>query len=278
MARVLQPLLQDELGVSVRISNIPGGATVTGNLQAFSQPADGYTILLATQSSMMADVFSRMPFKFMDEFVPLARIQAEVGVLWGAPDGRFSNIQQAIDYAKGGNRVTVAISSPGGIDDASVSSFAHGGGFEFAIVPLASGGERLAAVIGGHVDLIYEEASAMADMAEVGGVVPLIVFSDTAVDTPLLANVPYAGQFGISGLNALGTWRSWVVRKDTPPEVQARLLTAFQNVYNSQAYQEWAADNGLDMIPGWLGPQETRALFHSTITLLTDTFNSLGRL
>ena len=278
MARVLQPLLQEELGVAIRISNIPGGAASVGTIQAFSQPADGYSVLLATQSSILADVFERMPFKFMDEFVPLARIQAEVGLLWGAPNGRFQTIQQVIDYARGGGRVTVAISSPGGIDDASVSSFAHAAGVEFAVVPLASGGERLAAVIGGHVDLVYEEASAMADMAEVGGIIPLVVFSDDRVDTPLLADVAYAGQFGLYGLNALGTWRAWVVRRDTPQEVQDLLVTAFHNVFNSPTYQAWAVENDLDMIPGWLGPQDTRTLFEYTLYLVTDTFRAMGRL
>ena len=278
MVRFMQPLLQEELGVPIRVSNIPGGVHATGTIQAFSQPADGYTILIASQSALLIDVFGRAPFTFTEQFVPLARMQKEVGVLWAAADGRFQTIEQAIEYARAGGTVTVAMSSPGGIDDASVSGFAFASGVELALVPIASGGERMAAVIGGHVDLLYEEASAMMDMAEIGSIVPLVVFSDEQIDFPLLADIPFAGQFGIYGTDALGTWRSWTVRRDTPPEVQARLRTALYNVFNSPAYQEWAVENGLDIVPGWLGPQEARELWTYTVNLLTETFTAVGRI
>ena len=173
LVRAMEAGLARELGVPIRVNHLPGGAHTVGILHAHAQPADGHLFFTVSQTPIMADVFNRLPFRFMDEFVPIARIQAETGVFWTSTTGRFggSSIQDVIEFARANpGNVTVAVSSPGGIDDAAVNSFGLAADVQFAIVPIDSGGERLAAVIGGHVDLLYEEASAVGDLAEGGAV------------------------------------------------------------------------------------------------------------
>jgi tripartite-type tricarboxylate transporter receptor subunit TctC len=251
---------------------------MVGTIQAFSQPADGYTILVVTQSTTLVDVFDRMPFRFIDEFVPLARVQTEIAALWAAPDGRFSTIQEVLDYARAGGMITVTGSSPGGLDEALIEAFNFSAGINLTLVPLQTIGERMAAVIGGHVDLIVEYPSALMDMASIGGIIPLVFLSDDAIDFPQFAHVPYAGQVGVTGMNPLRLWRILTVRRDTPQEVRDVLVAALHNVVYHPTYMAWEAANGMDMMPSWLGPDETAELLVYTVNQLDYIFRALGRL
>jgi tripartite-type tricarboxylate transporter receptor subunit TctC len=229
--RFMKPLLEKELGVSVLVVNVPGGAHTKGIVFAKSQPADGYTILIDSPSALIADIFNKMPFKFSEEFVPLARIQQDTGILWTGKNGRFKVISEMIDFAKKNpGKVTVAITTPGGVDEAAVGTFARLAGIELSLVPIESGGERMASIIANHIDLMYEEASGVGDMVKSGDVRPLVIFRDTRVNTPELEGTPAAGELGIKGMDSLGTWRGFAVLKETPKPIQDRLVAVLKKI------------------------------------------------
>lgn len=280
LVRYIQPLLEKELGVSVRVTNVPGGAHTKGIMYAYSAPADGYTIHCESPSGIIADVFNKMPIKFGEEFVPVARFQRERGYLWAGADGRFKTIQELIDFAKKNpGKVTVAISSPGGVDDATMGTFAEAAGIEVSVVPINSGGERMAATIAGHVDLMYEEFSSVGDMMKAGKLIPLVGLMDKPIDTPELKDITAAGEVGMAGIwDLAGTWRGFAVRKGTPQPVIDKLVTAFKTVYDSEKYQQYAKDNGLDVVPGWMGPEEFGKLWKSNYTAFDKVFRKLGRI
>jgi putative tricarboxylic transport membrane protein len=279
LVRFIQPILEEDLGVSVRVTNVPGGSHTKGIMYAYSAPADGYVVHCESPSGIIADVFNKMPIKFSEEFVPLARMQRERGYLWTSGEGRFKTIQELIDFAKENpGEVTVAISSPGGVDDASLGTFASLAGIEVAVVPISSGGERMAATIAGHVDLMYEEFSAVGDMMAAGKMIPLIGLMDERIDAPTLRDIPAAGEIGMKGWDLAGTWRGFAVKNGTPQPIVDRLVAAFKKAYESEKYQKYAKQNGLDTVPGWMGPEEFGKLWKSNHVAFTDVFKKLGRI
>jgi putative tricarboxylic transport membrane protein len=279
MMRVMQPLLEKELGVSVRITNVPGGAHTKGIMYANNAEADGYLVHLESQSGLIADVFKKMPIKFSEAFVPMFRMQQDNGLLWAGTKGRFKTIQEVVDFAKKNpGKVTVGIATPGGADDAAVGHFASLAGIKFAVVPVESGGERMASVIAGHIDLMYEEASAVGDMMKSGNIVPMVVFKDERLPKPELKNVPSAAEIGLKGWEGMGTWRGFAVKKGTPQPAMDRLQLAFKNVYNSAEYQKWAKENALDLTPGWMDPAPFAKLWTESLKTYTKVFVELGRI
>jgi tripartite-type tricarboxylate transporter receptor subunit TctC len=280
LCRVIQPMLEKELGVSIRVSNVSGGAHTKGIIYSYSAPADGYVIHCESPSGIIADIFKKMPFRFQDEFVPIARLNKDIGVLWIGKNGRFKDVQEMIAYGKENpGKVTIAIASPGGVDDAGLGLFGNRAGVEFAFVPIESGGERMASVIGGHVDFMYEEVSAVGDMIKSGDLKPVVVLRDERINTPDLKDTPSAGELGITGMEALaGTFRFFAVRKGTPQEIVDKLVTVFRKIYDSPEYQKWSEENVLNLIPGWMGPQELKKLWDDTNREYTAVFTQLGRL
>lgn len=279
LVRFIQPMLEKDLGVSVRVTNVPGGGHTKGIMYSYKAPADGYVVHCESPSGIIADVFKKMPIKFIEEFVPVARLQREQGYLWTGANSRFKSLKDLIDFAKKNpGKVTVAISSPGGVDDASLGHFAQEAGIEVAIVPIDSGGERMAATIAGHVDLMYEEFSAVGDMMKAGKMVALVGLMDERLQTPDLKDIPAAGEFGLKGWDLAGTWRGFAVRKGTPQEAIDRLEVAFKKIYDSAEYQKYAQENGLDATPGWMGQAEFAKLWASNYDAFNKAFKKLGRI
>jgi tripartite-type tricarboxylate transporter receptor subunit TctC len=279
LVRLIQRPLEKELGVAIRVTNVTGGAHSRGIIYSNNAEADGHLIHCESPSGIIADIFKKMPFRFTEAFVPVARLQADTGVLWSGSKGRFKSIQEVIDFAKKNpGKVTVAIASPGGVDDAGVGYFAKAAGIKLAIVPTESGGERMASVIANHIDLMYEEAGAVGDMVKSGNLRPLVVLRDERIPEGELKDTPAAGELGLKGLAALGTWRGFAVKKGTPQPVIDRLEAAFKKVYDSPEYQKWAKENALDLIPGWMGQEEFANLWKESMPMFQEVFVELGRI
>jgi tripartite-type tricarboxylate transporter receptor subunit TctC len=111
-----------------------------------------------------------------------------------------------------------------------------------------------------------------------GNVTPLVVFSDKRINTPEFKDVPCTGELGYKGMDALGTWRAFFVKKGTPKPIMDKLTGAFKRVYDSPTYQKYAKDNLLDITPGWLGPEDTAKLVQDCTKIYADVFKQLGRL
>ncbi len=279
LSRLIQPQLEKEMGVAVRVTNVSGGAQTKGLIYSHNAEADGHTIHCGSQSGVIADVFKKMPFKFTEAFVPLVRFQLDNGVLWTGTKGRFKTVQKLIDFAKKNpGKVTVGISSPGGADDAALGQFAKLAGIKLAIVPIDSGGERMASVIANHVDLMYEEASAVGDMMKSGNLIPLVVLKDERMPSGELKDTPAAGEIGLKGWSGLGTWRGFAVKKGTPQPVIDKLAAAFKKVYDSPEYQKWTKENSLDLTPGWQDQAAFAALWKDSFATYQDVFTQLGRI
>ncbi|MDR1829024.1 MAG: tripartite tricarboxylate transporter substrate binding protein [Methylobacteriaceae bacterium] len=278
LVRMIQPQLEKDLGVSIRVTNVSGGAHSKGIIYSHNAEADGHLIHCESPSGIIADIFKKMPFRFTEEFVPVARMQADIGVLWTGSKGKFNSVQEMIDFAKKNpGKVTVAIASPGGVDDAGVGYFAKAAGIQLAIVPVESGGERMASVIANHIDMMYEEASAVGDMMKSGNLRPLVVFRDDRIQVGELKDTPAAGELGLKGLGALGTWRGFAVKKGTPQPVIDRWVAAFKKIYDTPEYQNYAKENGLDLNPGWMGPEEFGKLWKDNEATFREVFVELGR-
>lgn len=279
LCRLIAPMLEKELGTTFRVTNVNGGAHVKGIIYSNSAPADGYTIHCESPSGIIADIFQKMDFKFTEEFVPVCRMQIENGVLWTAKNGRFKTFQEAIAYAKDHpGEVSITIASPGGVDDAGIGLLQKVAGVEFAVVPADSGGERMASVIAGHVDFLYEELSAVGDMMDSGTIVPALLFGKQRVNTPEFKDVPCTDELGYYGLEGVGTWRGFAVKKGTPQDIIDKLEAAFKVVFESEEYQKYAHENSLDLVSGWQSEEEFGELWESTYEDFSKTFKELGRI
>lgn len=278
LARVVQPLLERELKQVVKVTNVPGNGQVNGITYTLNGPADGHLIHCGSQSGIIAESLGKIPFRFNEAFAPLARFQHEHGVLWKGNDSRFNSASEFIAFSRNNpGTVKIGVSSLGGADEAAIRFLASGAGIKPRIVEYGSLQERLSALNSKDVDVIYEEASAVGELAKSGALRPLLVLSDNRLESSALLAVPAAAELDVKGWSALGTWRGFMVRKETPAAVADKLVVALRRVYASHEYKKWAAESFLDTSMGWLERDAFALQWRYSFLVYQDFYKQLQR-
>jgi tripartite-type tricarboxylate transporter receptor subunit TctC len=217
---------------------------------AFTQPNDGYTILEITPSHVIADVMDRSPVRLLENFEPLCRIQSDIYVVSVSARSPFHSFEELVSYGRE-KEVTFAGISPGGLDDFVLRSLASATGLKLKFVPYKSGAEVKAAVLGGEVDIYLDKIISAIGYIKDGTVRPLVVLNDKRIDQiALFEDVPATVELGYDV--TVGSWRGFVMKKGTPQEIIDFWIAKMKAAYDTEEYQKFAADNFVDIRPGYL--------------------------
>ena len=98
--RTFASALEKELGVSVVVNNKAGAGGVTGVQFATSQPADGYTYLLCTQSPMLAQISGATDFDVYGKIKPLCQLVHDCNIFVTSSKSPYSNYNELKEYAQ----------------------------------------------------------------------------------------------------------------------------------------------------------------------------------
>ena len=100
LARLIAAELAPILRASLVVENRPGGNGNIGVSYAARQPGDGYTLLVASSSALVNPAFSKVPYDFDKDFVPIAYLGSSPYVLITKPDSGLKTMQDFVDRAK----------------------------------------------------------------------------------------------------------------------------------------------------------------------------------
>jgi len=114
-ARFIAQRLTETLGQSYIIDNKPGAGSVIGTDIAAKSPADGYTLLLMSNTHTVNEtLIPNKPFQLMRDFVAVAPINYSDLVLVANPKVPANNLKDLIAYAKANpGKLNYASSGPG---------------------------------------------------------------------------------------------------------------------------------------------------------------------
>src|SRR5436190_20730410 len=102
VGRIVAQEMQSALGQPVIVANISGALDNVGTAEVARAPADGYTVLLTTNTPHAANValFKSLPFDPIKDFEPIVRLITTSMVLLVRSDFPASSLQEFIAYAK----------------------------------------------------------------------------------------------------------------------------------------------------------------------------------
>ncbi len=274
-ARQFARIVERYLDTSIVAVNKSGAGTIEGLLYAVTAPADGYTILEITPSLLIVEAQNRSSVKFRDEFEPLLKVQNDV-VLFGVADSSpFAGIDELLDYARENpGSLKIGGLSPGGLDNYIASGFAKAAGIEWTYVPYQSGAELKAAVLGGELDVYQDKLISFMGLVASGDVRPLIVLNNNRLDVSGLQDVPASVEKGINFTQ--GSWRGFVVRKDTPAELKAILAAVFTKAYEDPEYKAMEERDMTNLVPGYLSGEQFDQAWDSEFENYAAVFSELG--
>lgn len=203
------------------VVNKPGGSGAVGMTYVQGKPADGYTILGVTNNLIFTPLTTPgFQYSFRD-FEPIVMFGYDPKYIVVAKNSPFQTIEDLVNFAKAHpGEVKVGTFGPGSDDHIVGMLLAKAAEVEFNFIPFDSGGEILAALLGGHIDAQVAELSEVKGQLDAGAVRILAVA--TAARVKALPDVPTLKEKGWDVV--LPKFRGFMVKKGTPAEI-VQILT-----------------------------------------------------
>lgn len=270
-ARAMAAPMEKILGQKIVVVNIPGGAGSIGEDYLLKQPADGYYVLAMGSDFPINLVTGRNP-NDLDDYYPLCRVQYDTGtIMINAKDPRFSNLDEFLEYAKN-NKVVIAGTGAGGFDEVMVTKFGKAAGIKYEYVTYDKAGNMHAALVGGHIDAMFEEFDPPMSLIESGDVKPIVVFAEKRVEG--FEDVPTALEYGWDITQ--GRWRGFMLKAGVPEDIAQYLEQVAYAAYQTPEYKEYEKKSYLHLREGWLGHEDFKELIKKEIQDYAAILKELG--
>lgn len=158
MARLVAQKVGDDLKQTVLVDNRAGASGMIGSELVAKSPADGYTILLATDGTHTGNPFlvKKFPFHAINDVTPISLAAKNIIALVANPSVPAKNVRELIDYAKKNPR-TLSYGSSGNGSPHHLAGilFNQMAGIDITHVPYKGGGPSVVDVLGGQVPLAF---------------------------------------------------------------------------------------------------------------------------
>ena len=267
--RALIPLLKAELEQDIEVVNVTGNNGVNGAVYTQKQPADGYTFMLGTQSLLIMDINGAMPFKFKDEFIPVARLVNAINVIAASRSAMeergYNNFSELREFVKSHPfSISVGMLTSTGVDGLSFKKAIEG--LNVLEVNYPTGAGMNLALKEGQIDLMVTGTDEISDLISTGEITPLLVLAEKRMSA--YPNVEAAGELGIDSV--IGPERGIFARKDTPKEAVKALEEAIIKVTASENWNEFLKKGGYDERPGFANSAKYSQIVDNEYKTFTD--------
>jgi tripartite-type tricarboxylate transporter receptor subunit TctC len=247
-ARFMAQRLQDALGQSFVVDNKPGGGSVIGTDMAAKAPADGYTLLLMSNTHTANEtLLQNKPFALMRDFVAVAPINYSDLVLVANPSVPETKLADLIKRAKAQpGKINYASSGPGTPYHMAGELFKSMANIYLVHIPYKGSSGARTDVIGGQVELMFDAVTTMTEQIRAGKVKPLATTGKQR--SAVLPDVPTMAEAGVPGYEAT-IWLGLMAPKGTPKAVIDRLNEAVSKIANqADVKQQWTKQGAVSMV------------------------------
>jgi tripartite-type tricarboxylate transporter receptor subunit TctC len=236
---------------------------------------DGYNILLTVFSISTipeADrVAGRTPTFTRDQFVPIARLNADPTLLVVRADAPWKTVQElAADAKKRPDEILYVSAGPYTVSHMAIEVFAQAAGIKLRHLPTTGGGPAMTALLGGHATVSALSTGAVTPQVKGG---KLRVLANTG--TTRLAAFP-----DIPTLKELGydvevyLWTGLFVPKDVPAHVQKILRDATRKAVQDDEFK--AASEKMQMPPAYLDADEFKTWWDKDSEMLAAAIRKMN--
>lgn len=228
IGRLAADQLGRDLGQPVIVENVGGGAGAIGTMQALRAPADGYTLAIATVSTMIVYQSAKAkPEYSIDDFAPITNIASMPNVLSVGPSIKAKDLNELIALLKANpGKYTFATSGIGSINHLLGESFQAYAGVKLVHVPYKGSGPGMQDVMGGQVDMIFDQFPSSKGSIDGGKLRAMGIISPHRVPGYNVMTMEDAGLKGFTD----EAWYGLLANAKTPPDIVAKLGDAMKKV------------------------------------------------
>ena len=249
VARLLAQELQSEYGQSFIVENKPGASGIIAAEFVAKAPADGYTLLLSTNTinSGNPHLFKKLPYDPIKDFTPVARVCNFLFILVVSADQPIKSVSDLKSFAKANpSKVSFAYgNSTGQIAGAAFNNLA---GLNALAVPYKSTPQALTALIGGEVSYLFVDLASSQALLKAGRLRALAVTTEsTSKLAPELPTV--AASANLPGFD-LAAWVGILGPAALPADITAKLSASINRIVARKEVGEKLTSMGADVSPG----------------------------
>lgn len=241
-ARTIGQVVGEKTGQTVTVSNRTGGGGAAGFEAQIEAKPDGYTLGIITAELNTLPPQGKMNFS-QEDFYPIIRMNtlpACIAVAAGAP---YTNLDELITYA-GEHPGTLKTGNVGAGSIWHICAAKLERAADISLSHLSYDGASSAAeaLVAGELDMVTLETSVMQTFVESGEVRILAVMAEERLNS--FPDYPTCKELGYPVVS--GSFQGIVCPVEVPQETKDALERLFTEAYQSQAYQSFCEDYGLE--------------------------------
>jgi putative tricarboxylic transport membrane protein len=256
---------------TIYVVNKKGGGGAIGMAYVQSRPADGYTLLGITNNLVYTPLSKKdLQFNYKD-FEPI--------VMWGfdpkciavATDSPYKTIEDLVAAAKGApGKLKIGTFGPGTDDHVTGFMLGKQAGVQFGFVPFDSGGEILAALLGGHISAQVTEVAEVKSQMDAGKVRILALATEKRIEA--LPEVPTLSEKGWKVV--VPKFRGLAVKKGTPQPIVDYLIANSLKAIKTPEFQKYQKDSFVE--PAFVTGKDFLKLIEEQVAETEPALKELG--
>lgn len=253
MARLLAPLLAQDLGQPVVIDNKPGAGGNLGAGEASRAAADGYTLLMASPPLTISPaLYPRLPYR-PEQIAPIGLVGRVPNVLLVHPRSGIENVAELLRRARAApGRMNYASNGNGTSLHLSAELLKSTSGTFITHIPYRGAAAAVTGLLAGEVDLMFENLPSVLGQIQAGAVRALAV--TTRVRSKALPQVPTLAESGMPDFD-VSAWYGLAAPAGLPAAVQTRLEQALEKAAREPEIVRAMETRGAEV--GFLGAAAT---------------------
>lgn len=237
--------LAEDLGVNINVLNLPGADEAIGITRLATSDPDGYTLGMGTSGGFLGQPIANPDVSYdgLEDFEPITQMTSTPYGLFVSADSDYETLDDLLEAARE-NPGDVNISAPVRMGSPALAVYylEEQADVEFTLVTTSGGsGEAALEVMGGRLDAMIGNASGQLGLVEAGELRALGYsgtedysdhlpdtesFNDQGYDIPFVSDYMTMAPDGVSS------------------DVKGELLEASAEIVESEAWQEWAHNQG----------------------------------
>lgn len=246
-SRQIGRFIASALGQPVLVDNKPGAGGNIGTEAVARAKPDGYIIGMGNFAPLAVNptMFLKLNFDPAKDLVPICLIEKGPLVLMVPPTSPFRSVKDIIAAARAApGKLSFASGGLGGSHHLSGEMFKSLAGLSITHIPYKGGAPATTDLMGGQVDMMFEQMYTAAPSIRAGKLRALAITSKTR--SPLFPDVPTMVEAGVPGFE-VQNWQGLIAPAGTPTAVIRVLNDTVNNALKDPAIKEQMLGQGNEL-------------------------------
>lgn len=274
IGRLTSDVLARRLTQNVVVDNRGGAATAIGAEIVARAPADGYTLLLSSETTFAVNpaLNSKLPYHPERDFAPISLLTTQPYVLAVSPSLQATSVSQLVALAKASpGKLSYGSAGMGSANHLAGEMFKQAAGIDMVHVPYKGNGPAIVDLIGGQIAVMLGSISSLYPHAAAKKLRTLAVAS--AKRSAAAPEIPTFAEAGVAAFQVNG-WNCIVAPRATPPHAIKRLNHEIVAGYNQTEIAERLRKQSIESAVGT--PDQLAATMKSEIARYHKLIQAVG--